>query len=80
MEAVGDDALLVPVIAGATRPGTETLAGASMASFGTVVPSGRLVVGADRDCPAEAVVTPTPARLAVQATDSSARGTNAVAF
>ena len=54
MEALATTRFLLPVIAGATRPGTETLAGASMASFGTVVPSGRLVVGADRDCPAEA--------------------------
>ena len=62
---------------GATTPGTDTLAGALMASVGTLVPSGREVAA---DSSAEAVLAPTPAMLAVQAADSSASGTRAVVF
>jgi len=57
---------------GAISPGLDRLAGASIAEFGTVVPSGR-TVSSDA---ALAVV----ARLAVQAPESSARGTSAEAF
>ncbi len=75
----GDDALGVcPRRPGATTPGAETLAGASIASVGTLVPSGSVAAGSSprgRACSA-----PTPARLAVQAADSSASGTSAVAF
>ena len=60
---------------GAISPGTLTLAGASMASLGRLVPSGSR-------CSSEAAlaVDVAPARLAVQAPDSSASGTSAVAF
>src|SRR4051794_33427723 len=61
---------------GAIAEPEETLAGAWIAWAGTLVPSGR--VGAGRG-PAEALETPTPAMLAVQAADSSARGTSALA-
>ena len=67
-----------PVTPGATTPGTETLAGASIASVGT-----RGAVGQRRrrsSASADAVPAPTPARLAVQAAESSASGTRAVAF
>ncbi len=77
VDAVDTARWLLPLMPGATTPGTETLAGALMASLGTVVPSGS-VVGSF--CSADAVVTPTPATLAVQAADSIANGTSAVAL
>src|SRR4051794_23970605 len=55
---------------------SDTLAGASMACAGTLLPSGR--VGSWRS-PADAVDGVAPRRLAVQAADSSAIGTSAVA-
>ncbi len=48
-----------------------------MAWVGTEVPSGSVVSGVES---AEAVLAPTPARLAVQAAESSASGTSAMAF
>ena len=66
-----------PPTPGATRLPSETLAGASMAWVGTLVPSGS--VGSGRS-PAAARGALTPARLAVQAADSSAIGTSAVAL
>jgi hypothetical protein len=48
-----------------------------MAWVGTDVPSGSVVLGV---VSAEAVLTPTPAKLAVQAAESSASGTRAMAF
>src|SRR5688500_13982596 len=59
---------------GAISPGLETLAGASMAPVGSDVPSGRV--------PGEspAAVALDAARLAVQAPESRASGTSAVAF
>src|SRR3954470_12302404 len=69
---------LVPAMPGATAPGRDTLAGASMASVGTLVPSGSVARGvSSADA---AVLAPTPARLAVQAADSSASGMIAVAL
>src|SRR6476646_2460455 len=68
---------VLPLMPGATTPGTETLAGALMASVGTLVPSGSVVLGFSE---ADASLTPTPAMLAVQAAESSASGTRAVAF
>src|SRR4051812_203502 len=62
---------------GPNRLPSETLAGASMACAGTLVPSGR--VGSGRS-PAAAVGALTPSRLAVQAADSSAISTRAVAL
>src|SRR4051812_29246508 len=59
---------------GAISPGLETLAGALMAWSGTVVPSGR---GPSRP---SALADPVIVRLVVQAPDSSASGTRAVAF
>src|SRR6188508_3257203 len=56
---------------------SETLAGASMACAGTLVPSGR--VGSGRS-PAEAWGALAPRRLAVHAADSRAIGTSAVAL
>src|SRR3954454_7727728 len=62
---------------GAIRLPSETLAGASIAWTGTLVPS-----GSDGSCrsPAAARGALTPARLAVQAADSRASGTSAVAL
>ena len=60
---------------GAMTPGTETLAGASTASAGRLVPSGS--VGSS---PVAALAVLVAARLMVQAPDSSASGTSAVAF
>src|SRR3954453_6439982 len=62
---------------GASRLPSETLAGASIAWAGTLVPSGS--AGSWRS-PAEARGAFTPARLAVQAADSRASGTSAVAL
>src|SRR5680860_357148 len=62
----------------AIEPGWETLAGASSASFGTVVPSGSRSPSCD--VAAVATIAPGTARLAVQAPDRSASGTSAVAF
>ena len=62
---------------GPSRLPSETLAGASMAWVGTLVPSGR--VGSGRS-PAAAEGALTPAMLAVQAADSRASGTSAVAL
>jgi hypothetical protein len=56
---------------------SETLAGASIACAGTLVPSGR--VGSGRG-PALASGAPTPAMLAVQAADNRASGRSAVAL
>ena len=62
--------------AGAITPGTGTLAGASMASLGTEVPSGRASVSLEALVAVALVVT----RLAVQMPDISATGTSAAAF
>src|SRR3954452_9518444 len=62
---------------GAIRLASETLAGASIACDGTLVPSGSVGSGTS---PADAVEALTPRRLAVQAADSSAIGTSAVAL
>src|SRR5688572_9140203 len=62
---------------GATTPGRDRLAGASIASVGTVLPSGRAETGR---WSATAVVGPTPAKDAVTAAESSASGTSAVAL
>ncbi len=62
---------------GATTPGTETLAGASMACAGTVVPSGS---APEPSSPATAEPMPDPAMLAVHAAESTASGTSAVAL
>src|SRR3954470_10396872 len=69
---------LVPAMPGATAPGTETLAGASIAWVGTRVPSGRAAC-ARSSAEAALLSAPTPARLAVQAADNRASGTSAVA-
>ena len=50
-----------------------TLAGASMASVGTVLPSGSSVPSAD--CWSADAVVPTPTRLAVHNADAAASGT-----
>ncbi len=60
--------------AGATTPGTGTLAGASMASAGTFVPSGRLWFLSED---ALALVL---TRLAVHTPERSASGTNVIAL
>jgi hypothetical protein len=57
------------------EPGWERLAGASIASDGTRLPSGR--VGRSSEA---ALALPVAARLAVHAVDSIASGTSAVAF
>src|SRR3954453_785088 len=62
---------------GAIRLPSETLAGAWMACAGTLLPSGRVGSGL---APAAALDALTPRRLAVQAADSSAIGTSAVAL
>src|SRR3954470_7277657 len=62
---------------GAIRVPSETLAGAWMACAGTLLPSGRVGSGLS---PAAALDALTPRRLAVQAADSSAIGTSAVAL
>src|SRR3954453_23335481 len=62
---------------GPSRLPSETLAGASIAWAGTLVPSGS--VGSCRS-PAAARGALTPARLAVQAADNTASGTSAVAL
>src|SRR5689334_8172613 len=62
---------------GAMALPSDMLAGAWMACAGTLLPSGR--VGSGRS-PAVAVGELTPSRLAVQAADSSAIGTSAVAW
>src|SRR6476620_119229 len=59
---------------GAISPGLETLAGALMAWSGTVVPSGSFP--SDPSALALLVIV----RLVVQAPDSSASGTRALAF
>src|SRR3954469_2433256 len=59
---------------GAISPGPDTLAGALIAWSGTLVPSGRVP-----SWPA-ALAEPVMVRLVVQAPDSSASGTRAVAF
>jgi hypothetical protein len=64
------------VRAAARVTASPTLAGASMAEAGRTVPSGR-VPGPSSS--ALAAVTPTPARLAVQAALSTASGTSVVA-
>ena len=77
VEAVATIWLASPeAAAGASEVGEETLAGASIACVGTVVPSGRVAVVS----PATAVPRPTPVRLAVHAAESTASGTMAVAF
>ena len=78
VEAVATACWVLPVMPGATRPGADTLAGASIASVGHA--GAVRQAGGGGFSSAEAVVTPTPARLAVQATDSRASGTSAVAF
>src|SRR4051794_9288591 len=59
---------------GAISPGAEMFAGSLTAWLGTVLPSGSVGLGGSA---AVAFVT---ARLAVQAPESSASGTSAVAF
>src|SRR4029077_4172488 len=61
--------------AGATTPGTGTLAGAWMASAGTLVPSGRVWFLSAEDALALELT-----RLAVHTPESSARGTSAIAL
>src|ERR1700760_4418125 len=61
--------------AGATSPGTGTLAGASMALAGTLVPSGRLC-----DLSEAATLALVVTRLAVHTPEKSASGTSAIAF
>src|SRR5690242_14326079 len=56
--------------------GSPTLAGASMAAAGSTVPSGRVW---EPSGSALAEPTPTPARLAVQAAESTASGTIVIA-
>src|SRR6476646_10506453 len=79
VEAVATTREALPLIAGATLPGTDTLAGASIAWAGTLVPSGS-TWGGFSSAEAAVVVTPTPARLAVHATESAASGSSAEAF
>src|SRR6476659_2664020 len=76
-DAVSIARCLSPVMPGAYSPRAETLAGAWIASVGTAVPSGRTP---RCSVPADAVARPTPVRFAVQAADSRASGTSAVAF
>src|SRR5918994_4079124 len=76
VDALATIVLVLPLMPGAVTPGLETLAGASIAWFGMLVPSGR---ERESSC-AAAVVAPAPARLAVQAVDSNASGTSADAF
>src|SRR6476620_3066911 len=59
---------------GAISPGPDTLAGALMAWSGTLVPSGSVPSWPS------ALAEPVMVRLVVQAPDSSASGTRAVAF
>ena len=63
-----------PCAAGAMVAAEETLAGASIASVGTELPSGRSPPASS----ALAVDAPAPARLTDQAAESSASGTSAV--
>src|SRR3954452_12672499 len=62
--------------AGAITPGTGTLAGALIASAGTLVPSGRVPL----PFPVPDAVALLLTRLAVQTPDRSASGTNAMAL
>lgn len=78
VEAVATTRAALPTTPGATPPeAAETLAGSSIASAGRLVPSGRAgsVVAS-----ASAVPVPVVARLAVQAAESRASGTRAIAF
>src|SRR4051794_24316287 len=77
VEAVATTVPGSPCTPGATPPEVETLAGALIAWVGTVEPSGRRSSGW---VSALAVLAPTPAMLAVQAADSTASGTRAMAF
>src|SRR6478735_7187276 len=74
-EAVATARWASPVMPGATPPALETLAGASMASAGRLVPSGSVW-----SVPASASADPAPvvAMLAVQATERTASGTRAM--
>src|SRR5690349_14231835 len=60
---------------GAIWPGAETLAGSSMALLGTVLPSGSSAAE-----PVSSALAGATARLSVQAPESRARGTRALAF
>jgi hypothetical protein len=59
----------------ATEVGEETLAGASIACVGMVLPSGSVAAASSA-----AAVEPIPVRLAVHAAESTASGTMAVAL
>src|SRR5688500_19755418 len=76
VEALATMVLVSPEMPGAVTPGLDTLAGASIAWVGMLVPSGSV---RESSC-AAAVVAPAPARLAVTAVDSSASGKSADAF
>src|SRR6478735_2160290 len=75
VEAVATACWVSPVMPGATLPAAETLAGASMASVGRLVPSGSRCSVLES---ASAVLVPVVAMLAVQAAERIARGTRAM--
>ncbi len=68
-----------PFTPGASESEPDRLAGASMASAGTVLPSGSVPSPPSADV-ALLPARPTPTRLAVQAADSTASGTKVAAF